>query len=127
MSRFPIMPGAAVLTGTTFSSTNVGEPYAAFGNEVWRRENGHFRLSNMHRTLPELLIWANRRYENTMQIASMILPLYGFAGNTLIRIRVAKVPLVEYLYLSVTQKQGLIMSIRKGNSYGAGNHKRTYR
>jgi hypothetical protein len=97
-----------VLTGTTFSSTNVGEPYAAFGNEVWGRENGHFRLSNMHRMLPELLIWANRRYENTMQIAGTILPLYGFAGDTLIRIRVGAVPLAEYLYLAVTRRQHLI-------------------
>ena len=77
-----------VLTETTFKSSNVGLPYAAFGKEVFHTEADGFRISNMHRTVPQLLIWAHRSYDNRLQFKRADLALYEFKGNTLIQVRI---------------------------------------
>jgi hypothetical protein len=78
-----------ILRETTFHSSNVGLPYAAFGKEVFHSEANGFRISNMNRVVPELLIWADQHYENRLQFRDQDLALYGFNGNTLTQVRIA--------------------------------------
>ena len=86
-----------VLTGTTFRSSNVGLPYAAFGQEVFHTEADGFRITNMHRVIPRLLIWADQSYQNRLQFKDQDLALYEFAGNTLIEVQIETLCLSRYL------------------------------
>lgn len=84
-----------VLHETTFCSSNVGLPYAAFGQEIFHTEADKFRISNMHRVVPELLIWANKKYENQLEFRGVFMALYGVEGDALIRVRITKMPLIK--------------------------------
>ena len=86
-----------ILHETTFCSSNVGLPYAAFGQEVFHTEPDKFRISNMHRVIPELLIWANQRYGNKMEFHGVSMALYCFEGDTLIRVCIEKVSLAKFV------------------------------
>jgi hypothetical protein len=86
-----------ILTGTTFRSSNVGLPYAAFGEEVFHTETNGFRITNMHRVIPRLLIWADQSYQNRLQFKDQDLALYEFAGNTLIEVQIETLCLSRYL------------------------------
>ena len=88
-----------VLYETTFCSSNVGLPYAAFGQEVFHTEADKFRISNMHRVIPELLIWANEKYENQLEFRGVFMALYGVEGDALIRVRITKMPLIKFACL----------------------------
>ncbi len=88
-----------VLYETTFCSSNVGLPYAAFGQEVFHTEKDKFRISNMHRIIPELLIWANKKYENQLEFGGVDMALYGSKEDTLIRVRITKMPIIKVAYL----------------------------
>ncbi len=77
-----------ILRETTFRSSNVGLPYAAFGDEVFHSEADGFRISNMNRVVPQLLIWADRRYDNRLRLKDRDLALYGFGGNALVQVRI---------------------------------------
>jgi hypothetical protein len=88
-----------VLYETTFCSSNVGLPYAAFGQEVFHTEADKFRISNMHRVIPELLIWANKKYENQLEFRGVFMALYGVEGNALIRVRITRMPLIKFACL----------------------------
>jgi hypothetical protein len=86
-----------ILTQTTFRSSNVGLPYAAFGREIFHTEADGFRITNMHRVIPRLLIWADRSYQNRLQLKDQDLALYDFAGNTLIEVQIETLCLSRYL------------------------------
>jgi hypothetical protein len=86
-----------ILTGTTFRSSNVGLPYAAFGQEVFHTEADGFRITNMHRVIPRLLIWADKSYQNRLQFKNQDMALYAFAGNTLIEVQIETLCLSRYL------------------------------
>jgi hypothetical protein len=77
-----------ILRETTFKSSNVGLPYAAFGDEVFHSETDGFRITNMNRMISRLLIWADRSYKNRLQFRGEDLALYGFEGNTLVQVDV---------------------------------------
>lgn len=84
-----------VLYETTFRSSNVGLPYAAFGQEVFHTEADKFRITNMHRILPELLIWANKKYENNLEFRGVFMALYGVEDDDLIRVHLTDMPLIK--------------------------------
>ncbi len=85
-----------ILNETTFHSSNVGLPYAAFGQEEFHTGPHGFRISNMNRMVPELLIWADRHYDNRLEFRGVSLALYGFEGNTLMRVGVETVPVCRF-------------------------------
>jgi hypothetical protein len=89
--------GRIVQTGTTFASSKAGLPYRAFGSERFTVENDRFRLSNMHRMIPKLLIWANHAYRNTLVWNGNDIPLYDLAGDTLIEIDVRPMSMMRFL------------------------------
>ena len=86
-----------ILQETAFKSSNVGLPYAAFGKEVFHMESDGFRITNMNRVVPRLLIWADRSYENRLQFKGSDLALYDFEGNTLIQIDIESLRLCRFL------------------------------
>jgi len=89
-----------ILYETTFSSSNTGLPYATFGNEEFHNDVNRFRISNMCRILPELLLWVNEKYDNTLKINDFQeLKLSLLAGNTLLQVKIRKVTFLEFMYL----------------------------
>jgi hypothetical protein len=89
-----------ILYETTFASSNTGLPSAASGNETFHNEGDFFRISNMERVLPELLLWVHKDYENTLKIGnSPTVRLPSLAGNTLLQVLIKKMTLFEYAYL----------------------------
>jgi hypothetical protein len=96
-----------VLYETTFCSSNVGMPYAAFGQERFHVEKNGFRISNMHRVLPMLALWVNAKYDNTFEFKSRRLQLALLAGNTLVDVSVEEVSPFRFLYLTLRSKVAL--------------------
>jgi hypothetical protein len=90
-----------VLSETTFCSSNVGLPYAAFGQEKFHIEKDKFRISNMRRLLPALALWVNEKYDNTFEFKNRRLQLPSFVGNTLVDITVEEVSPSCFLYLTL--------------------------
>jgi hypothetical protein len=88
-----------VLYETTFCSSNVGLPYAAFGQEEFHVEKDKFRISNMHRVLPMLALWVNEKYDNTFEFKDRRLRLPSLVGNTLVNIAIKEVSPVRFVYL----------------------------
>jgi hypothetical protein len=97
-----------VLYETTFCSSNVGLPYAAFGQEKFHVEKDRFRISNMHRVLPMLALWVNEKYDNTFEFKNRRLQLPSLVGNTLVDITVEEVSAVHLLYLAVRSSIALL-------------------
>jgi hypothetical protein len=89
-----------VVVATEFAESRTGLPYAAFGDEVFERLPDHFRISNMHRRVPEIYQWVNDRYENTLRInGGPDISLASLAGKTLLHIRVVKMPVAQWVWL----------------------------
>lgn len=89
-----------ILYKTTFSSSNTGLPYAPMSGEEFHNEGNYFRISNMHRVIPELCLWVNERYDNILKINNArVLRLPSLAGNTLLVIKVRKMKMFEILAL----------------------------
>ncbi len=89
-----------VLYETTFSSCNTGLPTTLSGDEKFYNVGTHLRISNMHRVLPELNLWVNKKYDNTLTLGDgEVLELPSLAGDTLLRITVEKLPVFNLLYL----------------------------
>lgn len=89
-----------VLYETTFSSCNTGLPTTLSGDEEFYNVGTHLRISNMHRVLPELNLWVNKKYGNTLTLGDgEALKLPSLAGDTLLRITVEKLPVFNLLYL----------------------------
>ena len=51
---------------TVFSSCNTGLPVALAGREKLLREGNHFRVTGMERVFPEILLWVDEPYDNTL-------------------------------------------------------------
>jgi hypothetical protein len=89
-----------ILYETTFTSSNTGLPSATSGNETFHNEGDFFRISNMERFLPEILVWVHKDYGNTLKIGkSPTVRLPSLAGNTLLQVLIKKMTLCEYAYL----------------------------
>ncbi|MEA3487235.1 MAG: DUF1850 domain-containing protein [Thermodesulfobacteriota bacterium] len=89
-----------VLYETTFSSCNTGLPTTLSGDEKFYNVGTHLRISNMHRVLPELDLWVNKKYDNTLTLGDgEVLELPSLAGDTLLRVAVEKLPFLKFLYL----------------------------
>jgi hypothetical protein len=89
-----------VLVATEFAESRTGLPYAAFEGEVFERRQDHFRISNMHRPIPEIYQWVDAQYENTLEInAEPAIRLASLAGNTLLHIRITRLTLAEWAWL----------------------------
>ena len=89
-----------VLYETTFSSCNTGLPTTLSGDEKLHTDGDHLRISNMHRILPQLDLWVNEKYDNTLTLGDGgILKLPSLAGDTLLRVTVERLTFLEFLYL----------------------------
>ncbi len=89
-----------VLYETTFSSCNTGLPTTLSGDEKFYDDGTHLRISNMHRILPQLDLWVNKKYDNTLTLGDGgILKLPSLAGDTLLRVTVERLTFLEFLYL----------------------------
>jgi len=88
------------VVATEFAESRTGLPYAAFGEEVFERRADHFQISNMHRPVPGIYQWVDARYENILRIGeNRDIPLASLAGNTLLHIRVVKMPAAQWAWL----------------------------
>lgn len=95
-----------VLYKTAFWSSRTGQPYAAFGDEVFAVEGDHFTISNMQRVIPGLQQWVSPKYNNTMKFGeAQSIDLAALAGDTLISIDVQRMRLWTF----VTRKLNLIL------------------
>ncbi len=91
-----------VLYETTFSSCNTGLPTTLSGNEKFCTNGDHMRISDMHRVLPQLDLWVNKKYDNTLTLwDGEVLDLPSLAGDTLLRITVEKLTVFNLLYLKM--------------------------
>jgi hypothetical protein len=87
-----------ILYQSEFSSLNTGLPAVVSGGEVFERTDRGFRLSNLDRVLPEILLWVHRDYGGTLAIGGAVVSLPALAGNGLLRISTRKVFAWELLY-----------------------------
>ena len=95
-----------VLYETHFSSCNTGLPTTLSGDEKLYNDGDHLRISNMNRVVPELDLWVNKRYDNTLQLGEgTILNLPSLAGDTLLRVTLEEVPLFRFIYLKAQRAQ----------------------
>lgn len=89
-----------VLYETTFSSCNTGLPTTLSGDEKFYDDGNRLRISNMHRTVPQLDLWVDEKYDNTLTLGEgRILKLPSLAGDTLLRVTVERLTFLEFLYL----------------------------
>jgi len=89
-----------VVVATDFKESRTGLPYAAFAKEVFERRKDGFRISNMHRPVPELYQWVDATYENALIINNdRAIDLASLAGNTLLYIRIGRLTLFEWFVL----------------------------
>ena len=96
-----------VLYKTAFWSSRTGQPYAAFGDEVFAVEGDHFTISNMQRIIPGLQLWVSHQYQNTLQVEeAQRIDLAALAGDTLLSIDVQRMRLLTF----ITQKLKLILT-----------------
>jgi len=89
-----------VLYETTFSSSNTGLPTTLSGDEKLYTNGDHLRISNMHRIVPQLDLWVNEKYDNSLTLGNgRILELPSLAGDTLLRVTVERLTFLEFLYV----------------------------
>jgi hypothetical protein len=89
-----------MVVATEFAESRTGLPYAAFGEEVFERRQDHFRISNMHRPVPEIYQWVDARYQNTLKFnGDTPVQLASLAGNTLLHLRIDRLNLAEWAWL----------------------------
>ena len=92
--------GGLVLVATEFAESRTGLPYAAFDDEVFERRGDHFRISNMHRSIPEIYQWVNAEYENTFTFnTEPAVDLASLAGDTLLHIHITRLTLSQWVWL----------------------------
>lgn len=80
-----------ILYQSEFSSLNTGLPAVVSGEEVFHRTNGGFRLSNINRALPEILLRVHEDYDGKLSVGGRVVFLPSLAGNGLLRISTRKV------------------------------------
>lgn len=84
---------AMVVVETEFTTSRTGLPHAAVGQEVYHREADRFRITRMHRPVPEIFQWVDHRYGNTLQFdGAPPIRLASLAGDALLHIRIQKLP-----------------------------------
>ena len=94
--------GGMVVVATEFAESRTGLPYAAFAGEVFQRRGDGFRISNMHRPVPEIWQWVNAEYENTLKINDgREIRLAALAGDTLLHIRIAELNALEWAWTNL--------------------------
>ena len=86
-----------ILYQTEFGSLNTGLPAVVSEGEIFERTDRGFRLSNLDRVLPEILLWVHRDYGGTLAIGKAVVFLPALAGNGLLRISTRRVSAWELL------------------------------
>jgi len=72
-------------------------PYAPFGQEIFIEEEGKFKIKNMHRIMPNpILYMVGRSSENCLYIKDKEINLSFFLGDKLLTIGVNKNNLYNY-------------------------------
>lgn len=94
-----------VLFEATFAYSSVGLPYRGFGREVFTVEKDGYRLANMHREIPAIVLWVNDRYDNTLTLEGEAIKLFSLAGNTLLKISVERPSLLAYFIQTLNPMQ----------------------
>ena len=87
-----------ILDETVFGSSNTGLPSVLGVGERFTRGEKSSRISNMQRILPAIEIWVKRSYDNTMEFDNRKIRLPDLAGDTLLRLRIRKITLLELAY-----------------------------
>lgn len=75
-----------ILYQTEFGSLNTGLPAVVSGGEVFERTERGFRLSNLGRVLPEILLRVSETYGGTLAIGGAVVHLPSLAESGLVRI-----------------------------------------
>ncbi|MCX5855838.1 MAG: DUF1850 domain-containing protein [Deltaproteobacteria bacterium] len=87
-----------VLYETAFRSLNTGLPATISEGQTLTRTEKGFRLSILDNVLPDIQLWVDDRYAGTLEIGGRFISLAALAGNTLLMVRVRKIPLWEYAF-----------------------------
>ena len=85
-----------ILYEATAPYSSFGLPYTAFGDEKFILEKDLFRVTNMSRLIPEVVIFAEKQYENTIYFRDGFFKLYEPSGYRLVRIYIEKMPVWKY-------------------------------
>jgi hypothetical protein len=89
-----------VLRETTFASSNTGLPYSVGPGETFSNEGTQFRISNRYIVFSSIDLWVDRKYDNVLLFGNeAALQLPSLAGNTLLRVSIAKITAAHYLFL----------------------------
>jgi hypothetical protein len=80
-----------ILYQTEFSSLNTGLPAVVSEGEVFSRTDRGFRLSNLNRILPEILLQVSAAYGGSLSLGGKDVFLPALAGNGLVRISTRRV------------------------------------
>jgi hypothetical protein len=84
-----------ILDETVFGSSNTGLPSVLGVGERFTRGEKASRISNMQRILPAIEIWVKRSYDNTLEFGNRKILLPELAGDTLLRLQIRKIILLE--------------------------------
>jgi hypothetical protein len=89
-----------VLHETVFPSSNTGLPVGPSENEKFYNDGNRFRISNMNRIIPEISLWVDEKYDNTLRIGDdESLKLFSLAGNTLLKVAINKVFVSRFILI----------------------------
>jgi hypothetical protein len=80
-----------ILYQTEFGSLNTGLPAVVSGGEVFERTDRGFRLSNLKRVLPEILLWVHEDHGGSLGVDGRVVSLPALAGNGLLRVSIRRV------------------------------------
>ena len=87
-----------LLVSTTFSDHGAGLPHRLHSGGAFTTEyDGRFKISNMHRFFPEILLRVEREYDNTFVFGSRRINLSRMCGDALLSIRTGKCTVFRYL------------------------------
>jgi hypothetical protein len=80
-----------ILYQTEFGSLNTGLPAVVSEGEVFERTDRGFRLSNLQRVLPEILLWVHEDHGGSLGVGGRVVSLPALAGNGLLRVSIRRV------------------------------------
>jgi len=87
-----------VLYETAFRSLNTGLPATISEGQTLTRTAQGFRLSIIDRIFSDIQLWVDDSYAGALEIGGRVISLAALAGNTLLMVRVRKIPLWEYAF-----------------------------
>jgi hypothetical protein len=87
-----------ILYETAFRSLNTGLPATISEGQRLTRTDQGFRLSIIEGILPDIQFWVDDKYGGALSIGGRVVPLAALAGNTLLQMRIRKIPVWEYAY-----------------------------